>query len=261
MRPTLHEAAETAWAYVDGPETVFHRQPQLVLRHVPTAHPMFGMAVRPRLEDVEGAVAHARAWFGAQGRGAFTWLVGGDARPRDLADRLIDLGARPDAADPLYAGMVLEHDTEPVAGVSVRRVSTFEDYVAAVRVTQGSFELPSNRRNAELRQRFEARRNSALETFVAVVDGEVVGSGTSAYLPCGAFLLGGNVAPHARGRGVYRTLVHARRLAAAERGAPGLVTQAGRMSRPILERLGFETVCELQALVDTAGEPSAARPR
>jgi hypothetical protein len=33
-----------------------------------------------------------------------------------------------------------------------------------------------------------------------------------------------------------------------------LVTQAGAMSRPILERLGFVAVCEVRALLDAFGE-------
>jgi hypothetical protein len=37
-------------------------------------------------------------------------------------------------------------------------------------------------------------------------------------------------------------------------GTPVLVTQAGAMSRPILERLGFVAVCEVRALLDTFGE-------
>jgi hypothetical protein len=40
---------------------------------------------------------------------------------------------------------------------------------------------------------------------------------------------------------------------AVARGTPTLVTQAGRMSRPILERLGFRAVCEIRILVDRFG--------
>jgi hypothetical protein len=55
-----------------------------------------------------------------------------------------------------------------------------------------------------------------------------------------------------RGRGIYRALVRARWDEAERRGTPALVVQAGKMSRPILERLGFETVCEVHTLVDSA---------
>ena len=45
-------------------------------------------------------------------------------------------------------------------------------------------------------------------------------------------------------------LVAARYAEAVRRGTPTLVIQAGAMSRPILEGLGFEVVAELQVLVD-----------
>lgn len=37
---------------------------------------------------------------------------------------------------------------------------------------------------------------------------------------------------------------------AVERGSPALIVHAGSMSRPILERLGFQTVCEIEVLED-----------
>lgn len=63
-------------------------------------------------------------------------------------------------------------------------------------------------------------------------------------------LLGGASLPHVRGRGAYFALVHARWRDAVERGTPRLVVQAGRMSRPILERSGFRKLGEIRLLVD-----------
>jgi GNAT superfamily N-acetyltransferase len=54
----------------------------------------------------------------------------------------------------------------------------------------------------------------------------------------------------ARGRGVYRSLVRARWDHAVERGTPALTVQAGRMSRPILERLGFQFITPVRVFVD-----------
>ena len=66
----------------------------------------------------------------------------------------------------------------------------------------------------------------------------------------GAALMGGAVLPSARGRGVYRALVHARWEHAAGRGTPLLVVQAGRMSAPILAGLGFESHGEIRLYAD-----------
>lgn len=63
-------------------------------------------------------------------------------------------------------------------------------------------------------------------------------------------LIGGGVLEHARGGGVYRALVRARWDDAVAAGTPALVTQAGALSRPILERLGFEAVAEIEILLD-----------
>ena len=48
-----------------------------------------------------------------------------------------------------------------------------------------------------------------------------------------------------------RALVRARWNEAVRRGTPALVVQAGAMSRPILERVGFRTVSEVHALLDS----------
>lgn len=64
-------------------------------------------------------------------------------------------------------------------------------------------------------------------------------------------LVPGNVAEHARGHGADRALVRARRDEAVRRGTPALVVQAGKLSKPILERLGFRSVCEVRILVDS----------
>ena len=50
--------------------------------------------------------------------------------------------------------------------------------------------------------------------------------------------------------GAYRALVAARAREAADRGTPVLVTHAGQMSRPILERLGFKPVSRIDRLLD-----------
>jgi GNAT superfamily N-acetyltransferase len=87
--------------------------------------------------------------------------------------------------------------------------------------------------------------------FVALVDGEVVGSAGAGYTDAGVYLMGGNVAEHARGRGVYRALVRARWDEAVRRGTPALVVQAGQMSGPILRGIGFRPVCEMRSLIDS----------
>jgi hypothetical protein len=63
-------------------------------------------------------------------------------------------------------------------------------------------------------------------------------------------LIGGAVLERARRRGVYRSLVWARWDDAVARGTPALTVQAGKMSLPILERLGFVRVARAHVLLD-----------
>ena len=85
------------------------------------------------------------------------------------------------------------------------------------------------------------------------LEGEIVCTGTASPTEHGLLLYGGATAPHARGRGAYRALIRARWDDAVARGTPALITQGGSMSRPILERLGFERVGEVHMLLDAFG--------
>ena len=254
MTPTLRDLAEDAFAYMEGPGIEFNRRPDFVLRNAPNPHPMFGMVLRPRLRDVEATLAAARSWFAERGREQYTWMVADASVPSDLVEQLQARGLRPDA-DPLSTGMVLEHEPEAVAGVEVRKVATYEESLAGLMLSWKSFGFTqaqmdegakAHRKRYELWKEFQGGDN-----FIALVDGEIVGVGGAAYLAPGVYLAGGNVAEHMRGRGIYRALVRARWDEAERRGTPALVVQAGKMSRPILERLGFETVCEMHTLVDS----------
>ena len=69
----------------------------------------------------------------------------------------------------------------------------------------------------------------------------------------GLLLYGGATRESARGRGAYRALIRARWDDAVALGTPALIRQGGTMSRPILERLGFERVGEVHMLLDEVG--------
>jgi GNAT superfamily N-acetyltransferase len=252
--PTLRDLAEDAFAYMEGPTIEFDRRPEFVLRNAPSPHPMHGMVLRPRLHDVDPALAAARAWFAKRGRDRYMWMVADSSEPFDLCEQLIARGLTPDT-DPVSAGMVLEHEPEGVAAVEVRKVTTYDESLAAAMLSWESFDFTPEQieegKNTH-RERYELWKDfQGGNQFFALVDGEVVGSGGAAYLAPGVYLAGGNVAQHMRGRGVYRALVRARWDEAVRRGTPALVVQAGRMSRPILARLGFETICEMRAFVDS----------
>jgi GNAT superfamily N-acetyltransferase len=110
---------------------------------------------------------------------------------------------------------------------------------------------------ATLAEHWDRRQTAGYAaTYLAFVDGEPVACGDVMFLPFGGFLSGATTMPEARGRGAFRALVRARWDEAVRRGTPALLVGAGKMSRPILERLGFTPVAEVRLLVDRSGVSS-----
>ena len=89
---------------------------------------------------------------------------------------------------------------------------------------------------------------------MARVDGAIVGTAGFVVKPQSAYLVGGNVLPRYRGRGLYRALVDHRIERIRAMGIRLATTQAREStSAPILEALGFETVyrSRMYTLVDS----------
>jgi GNAT superfamily N-acetyltransferase len=218
-------------------------------------HPAFTVVQRLRLreDDVEETVAELRTLLRDRGRLPCTWEIGTHATPAGLTDQLLGLGLEP-FDEPFAVGMVL--DEEPPAGppeIVVRRVSTAEEMAAAHRIARISFghDDPDAVSLEEAARDLERERDKdSWASFLAFVEGEPVAQAQATFTAHGAVMNGGSTLPEARGRGAYRALVRARWDEARQRGTPSLITQAGGMSRPILERLGFREVCQIQILLD-----------
>lgn len=222
----------------------------------PLAHPSWNVAQRLRLTQgtIDSTLEEVHALLRERGRSACTWEVGNSATPSDLADQLRARGLVDDR-DPDAVGMVL---TEPPPasheGIEAREARDFAEFRAAHRVAEEAFGGDVGMDDEQLRARYEEKvATGGWKTFVALVDGEIVASASSTYVEGAVTLNGGAVLPQARGRGAYRALVAARWADAVERGTPALVTQAGAMSKPILERLGFRAVAEITILLDEFG--------
>jgi GNAT superfamily N-acetyltransferase len=138
-----------------------------------------------------------------------------------------------------------------VDGVQIRRITTIEEQLAALEIDWAVWGVPPAdwpQRAASERGRFDP--DGPVQHFAAYIDDQPVGFGRGIDMCDGVGLMGGVVLPEARGRGVYRALVRARWEHAAARGTPLLVVQAGDMSAPVLERLGFIRHGELRLFSD-----------
>ena len=204
-------------------------------------------------EDVDDVLAEVRSLLRARARSRAHWHVGSRAEPPNLVDLLLERGLVRDK-DPYTVALVLrEPPPLPPAGVVARRVETFDEYAAANAVQWEAFALAPEEVEESRRQLRQRWRETVNVMHVVSLDGKIVAAGTSAPTPHGLLLYGGATVPHARGRGAYRALIRARWDEAVARGTPALITQGGAMSRPILERLGFEPVGGVHMLVDEFG--------
>jgi GNAT superfamily N-acetyltransferase len=248
MTDWVLELAENANTYTPlGSDDERIVNDRFVLWMGPGDAPSWNVAQRLRLqaEEVEPVREEIHGLLRAKARTACTWEIGSHATPPDLVERLLGLGLVPDEPDDYAVGMVLtEPPAQPPPDVEVRRAETPEARFAAARIAAIAFGGP------------EPTSPSAEEpdpdnvVYLAYVDGRPVARGSAAFGEHGVTLFGGSTLPEARGRGAYRALVAARWEEAVARGTPILVTQAGKMSRPILQRLGFREVCEIRILLD-----------
>ena len=206
---------------------------------------------RIRLGDVDEALATARAFMREHELKIGSWWVSEHSTPHDLEEQLLTRGLRIVEGDYLIDGMLLT--TAPPSAppeLEARAVANVDEYVATVEAQWEGFGTSAGQRY-DARAAYELERQSGVVVhYAAWLDGRVVGGGRSIYTPRGALMSGGATIPSARGRGVYRALVRAHWDDAAARGTPALGVQAGSMLAPILERLGFETVCRFRRLQD-----------
>jgi GNAT superfamily N-acetyltransferase len=208
-------------------------------------HPAWNVAQRFRLrvDEIEQVREEIRDHVRMKGRTACSWEVGSSATPAGLVERLLALGLVADDDEPLAIGMALTEPLgEPPPGIVVRRAASDADELIAAEIAAASFG------GEPVPRKFDPE--SRIVTYLAYLDGEPAGRATGAFSEHGVSLFGGATLPEARGRGVYRALVHARWTDAVARGTPVAVTQAGSQSRPILTRLGFREVCEIRILID-----------
>jgi hypothetical protein len=192
-----------------------------------------------RVQDVDRVVAEVAELVERSGAEICSWWLTERSTPGDLEQQLLARGLQVIEADYLHAGMLSTTPPPEVPEIDVRRVETPADHELARKLF---------RPDLSDEQLAAARENHEEPTWLAYVDGRPASVGRAIYTRVGAYLMGGETAEWARGRGAYRATVRARWDEAVRRGTPALAVGAGPMSRPILERLGFEQVLEFRRL-------------
>jgi hypothetical protein len=208
--------------------------------------------IRLRGEDIPDAIADVDGFMHESGARRASWWLTERSTPGE--DAFLAAGLQRLEEDYVFAAMVLTSEPPAVEGLEVRRVETVEEYAESRRLALAAFADPRQRVSSdeELAAEWEHRIDPR---FAVWIDGRMASVGRGVYTRAGCYLMGGSTAEWARGRGAYRATVRARWDEAVRRGTPALAVGAGPMSRPILERLGFEQVLEFRRLESVRSEP------
>ena len=213
----------------------------------PIPGPNSAAFVRCQSDDADGVIEEVRAIFAAR-RLPLIWIIDPGTQPVDFVEHLVARGVAPEPHAPHVKVMVLPADARvdapSIPGLELHdALDDAELFAQADAVNAEAFHERQREAGARERRRLNMLATGNRHVLLATVDREPAGSaGVTAYPPAGAIFNGGAVLEKFRGRGVYRTLVVERLRIAREAGVPGVSVWGGRMSAPILEKLGFETV-------------------
>ena len=201
-------------------------------------------------ENVEAVIGDQIEYFDALGHG-FEWKVFFHDTPADLKERLIARGFALDETEAVLA-LDLQELPAALAGLprhDLRRVtdaSGLRDLMDVHQAVWGDDTTGLGDRMArELRD--QPDRTSC---YVAYVDGVAASAARLNFDPNSRFasLWGGSTVPALRKQGLFTSLVAVRAQEARRRGARFLTVDARPMSRPILERIGFNLLAFANAL-------------
>ncbi|MBA3502025.1 MAG: GNAT family N-acetyltransferase [Myxococcota bacterium] len=189
--------------------------------------------------DAERVIDETIAQYRAHGC-KFVWRLGPDSSPH-LGARLAARGLPYTRSDGMARSTQMDVAIDPritIERVDADSVDIYTRTMAAGWDMDPGPIAVANELVARLPQ--PARHN----LFLARWDGEPAATAGAAIFARSIYLIGGVTLEAFRGRGLYRALVSARLAFARERGV-SLATSHARAdtSAPILERLGFETLC------------------
>jgi hypothetical protein len=182
------------------------------------------------------AAARENGWTGV------SWWTSELTRPVALGESLgLDRGET-------LTALTLTEQPPDGTEFTVRRVETLADFATAQNIDGAEYGLPP--KSADEHAGSWERLRDTFMLWLAFEGDRPVGMARAAAANDALMLIGGTTVKDERGRGVYRSLVAARWHAAVEHGMPALVVAANAQSSPILQKLGFDSVGEIQTWDD-----------
>ena len=209
---------------------------------------------RMRPDEIDDVLDETRSLLRERGRTKTQWEVGSSAEPPDLVEQLLERGLTWDKEPYAVALVLTAEPPAPPPEIVARRVETFDEFAAANAVQWEAFGMRPRRRSKS-RARCFPRRGRTRSTS-CTRRGSTASSSPPARrrrrsTDCCSTAARPRRTPAAAAR-TARCSTHAGRKR-SDNGTPALITQGGSMSRPILERLGFERVGEIHMLLDEFG--------
>ncbi|WP_069884504.1 GNAT family N-acetyltransferase [Streptomyces luteocolor] len=199
--------------------------------------------------NADSVIAEQVRHYTAAGR-EFEWKLHSYDRPADLAERLLAAGFRAEELETVMVAEAAALPQRPELPDGIRLLPVTDE--ASVKLMAEAHLAAFGEGDAALSERIAGRVLAQLtetpDAIVAVVamagDRPVCGARME-FRPDTDFagLWGGGTAPEWRGKGIYRALVAYRARIAVARGYRYLQVDASDDSRPILDRLGFATLC------------------
>ncbi|TFC49832.1 N-acetyltransferase [Cryobacterium sp. TMT1-21] len=209
---------------------------------------------------LDALIAGHRDFFAARGE-AVEWKTRGHDEPADLTRRLIAAGFVPEAPETVVVGETARLTARPGSGlpdgVTIRQVDSRADFDGIADVQTQVWGTDQSWLAGDLETSVRDAPGDVL-VFVAEAAGEVVSSCRLEFTPGTDFagLWGGSTLAAWRGRGIYRALVAHRARLAHDRGVRYLQVDASEDSKPILLRLGFQTLTTTTPYVWTPPAPA-----
>lgn len=223
---------------------------RFVIRHVSTSQ-RNGFISYSRLDadHLDAVVQEQISYFGGLGL-EFEWKVYEHDFPPDLKDRLLRHGF---AGDEVEAIMVLELDQAPLALLEtpqreVQQIVDPDRIPQILEVQEEVWQKDEGRLAVYLSDSLR-RHGSLISVYAAYAEGQPVCSAWLYYDGHSPFasLWGGATLAAYRGQGYYTALLAVRIQEAIRRGARFVTVDASPMSRPILERRGFQVMTHAYA--------------
>lgn len=238
-----------------GGKAQVHRRDGLTLLSEPPPSPFSGWVLYTRLNEAgaDEAIRSVIDFFRPLG-GEFEWKTYDHDTPADLRPRLERFGFQPDEVEALLA-LDLEQAPPgfwdaPQTAVEVRPVVDPADLNEISRIQVEVWNEPFDDL-VEYLSELQRDSPSELSIYLAYADGMPASCAWIRFYPRRSFaeLYGGSTLEAYRGRGLYKALVAARAAEARRRGVRFLAVDASPMSRPILERIGFQHLVGTQPFV------------